>query len=64
MSEPTTIEFPNIYCAGHDKTGPGYIICKHIKTRHDVDYVELASKTNMGVVACPVCAAKGEDKEA
>lgn len=56
-------DYPNIYCAEHDKTAPGYMICKHVNGPADVDYFEAASKTNLGVVSCVVCADHHEDRE-
>jgi hypothetical protein len=63
MSEQKTLSYPNIYCAGHDKVGPGYIMCDHVKKLEDVSLIECATATTMGTIACAICAEKGDDTQ-
>ena len=51
-----TIDYPNVLCDRHPKQiEPGYMVCNHIQSSNDIRYVERATKSILGVVACEEC---------
>jgi len=59
------LKYPYIYCAHHNKTAPGYMICNHIRSAKDVAHLEIATETELGIAVCAACAAyaKSSDDE-
>lgn len=60
MKQP---QYPNLMCTSHNKIEPGYILCKHVKKPDDIQMLEYATETSMGVVCCLLCAANSQDTQ-
>jgi hypothetical protein len=51
-----SVEYPNIDCPDHPGIiEPGYLICDHLKSFHDIAYVESASPERLGIMVCDLC---------
>jgi len=61
--ESGELKYPYIYCAHHNKTAPGYMICNHINSAMDVAHIEVASETDLGIVACAACVKAADNSD-